>query len=1080
MTEKVRIRQAVNRGDIEAVRDHLQTLPSYRHKDEFCHDSARTAAHSRQWEMVQFLAQSINDGRKRDTCCFETAQTATMCKQWPWLNVFVQAISNRETRDLCCQKIAPDAARNEQWDLVRFLVQEAANPTVKDQLRAAGSESASKFAQWDVRREIANQDIRDECCSKVLRTAAAKHQWDFVRLVAQLIQCERKRDRSCVETAKSAAKDGQQELVRFLVQQIGDQSLRDRCCMEASEAASNARRWPLINSASRRRNLLPKSAFGERSNFLVMTVVDQRSRDQCCKDAVKSAASECKWELVRSLVSAISDPNISDQCCIEAAKCSASVGKQEIVEFLFHALKNPDSQIAFRRECAVAACCRLREEFVAFLGVEPDWLFEFSHVLSFTASMAIEGRNSVLKSTLSKMNPDRITQLLCLSISHCHVSLALTLMDDERFSKEHVDVPDSSGATALMLAADSGHHELIDKLLDLGASVRAQDHQGRTALTRACEAGHIRTAKLLKDRGANADHRDGQGLTCTQLAERLGHSQLLRLLCPEKVRFKDDVQQDEQLSEELHQLLSKAGFTSERAECQQRMACLLEGVAKTLTEYSRKMTGSYAEGWANSLMQVNGRTAADSDIDWTVLVRGQTFHLEDGCGKFRECNNVEKLKVAEGHAQPACCDSWCIGVRPALDTCHAIECCSSFCEDRIEKLIKNYGWVHLVRATRPSSTNELRGQLFTIIKFIFKRHLPLNLSTPGLKSYHAKTLLFFMLEKHGMENGEAWKPQKLISLIKESLSMLLSFIDKSNSADVCMPHFFMPGAPLYFKNAGIGGDFDNTKARIRSRLSELRGDISGVLKQLKVLVRPLESENFYFHPFTLLPLTASPAEIEIRSGMALQEQHSRLARVYQVLHQCLDELQSESSDRDTLTGQLGQLDQLPSCKYAAMCLAAIVSLRFGETAESERILMELQKRRVKSGLSPREVQTLDTDWAWRFCLPCHNPPHFPFLPGFTQSLFTARLSQPSSSHLYVNFRCLSWSLQAELLHDRSPIVFGEWLEDLQEDPDLEELLTLAHYSDCREHVMFCLEQMEIIRDERRVAMDTRTTKRFAA
>uniref|UniRef100_A0A1I8HT57 Mab-21_C domain-containing protein n=1 Tax=Macrostomum lignano TaxID=282301 RepID=A0A1I8HT57_9PLAT len=1022
-------------------------------------------------------------------------------------------------------KIAPDAARNEQWDLVRFLVQEAANPTVKDQLRAAGSESASKFAQWDVAesllREIANQDIRDECCSKVLKTAAAKHQWDLVRLVAQLIQCERKRDRSCVETAKSAAKDGQQELVRFLVQQIGDQSLKDRCCMEASEAASNARRWPLLLIESLKDQFCieaAKSAAKERLwravEFLVMTVVDERSRDQCCKDAVKSAASECKWELVGSLVSAISDPNISDQCCIEAAKCSASVGKQEIVEFLFHALKNPDSQIAFRRECAVAACCRLREEFVAFLGVEPDWLFEFSHVLSFTASMAIEGRNSVLKSTLSKMNPDRITQLLCLSISHCHVSLALTLMDDERFSKEHVDVPDSSGATALMLAADSGHHELIDKLLDLGASVRAQDHQGRTALTRACEAGHIRTAKLLKDRGANADHRDGQGLTCTQLAERLGHSQLLRLLCPEKVSppikkpvalsrkpssslpsFKDDVQQDEQLSEELHQLLSKAGFTSERAECQQRMACLLEGVAKTLTEYSRKMTGSYAEGWANSLMQVNGRTAADSDIDWTVLVRGQTFHLEDGCGKFRECNNVEKLKVAEGHAQvtvgsgsqPAVTVG-ASGVRPALDTCHAIECCSSFCEDRIEKLIKNYGWVHLVRATRPSSTNELRvsfsfqereimrqlntiqGQLFTIIKFIFKRHLPLNLSTPGLKSYHAKTLLFFMLEKHGMENGEAWKPQKLISLIKESLSMLLSFIDKSNSADVCMPHFFMPGAPLYFKNAGIGGDFDNTKARIRSRLSELRGDISGVLKQLKVLVRPLESENFYFHPFTLLPLTASPAETrdKKRNGLA----GAAFKACASVLHQCLDELQSESSDRDTLTGQLGQLDQLPSCKYAAMCLAAIVSLRFGETAESERILMELQKRRVKSGLSPREVQTLDTDWAWRFCLPCHNPPHFPFLPGFTQSLFTARLSQPSSSHLYVNFRCLSWSLQAELLHDRSPIVFGEWLEDLQEDPDLEELLTLAHYSDCREHVMFCLEQMEIIRDERRVAMDT--------
>uniref|UniRef100_A0A1I8I8C2 GXGXG domain-containing protein n=1 Tax=Macrostomum lignano TaxID=282301 RepID=A0A1I8I8C2_9PLAT len=116
----------------------------------------------------------------------------------------------------------------------------------------------------------------------------------------------------------------------------------------------------------------------------------------------------------------------------------------------------------------------------------------------------------------------------------------------------------------------------------------------------------------------------------------------------------DDSQQDRFLSEELHRLLSNARFTEERAECQQNLADWLQGVAGVLTQDGnrRQMTGSYAEGWANSLVQVNGRTAADSDNDWTVLVAGQEFHLEGGCkGKYGSCrDDATRLQVTKGHA----------------------------------------------------------------------------------------------------------------------------------------------------------------------------------------------------------------------------------------------------------------------------------------------------------------------------------------------------------------------------------------------------------------------------------------------
>uniref|UniRef100_A0A1I8I3I0 ANK_REP_REGION domain-containing protein n=1 Tax=Macrostomum lignano TaxID=282301 RepID=A0A1I8I3I0_9PLAT len=188
---------------------------------------------------------------------------------------------------------------------------------------------------------------------------------------------------------------------------------------------------------------------------------------------------------------------------------------------------------------------------------------------------------------------------------------------------------------------------------------------GRTALSRACQAGHVRAAKTLIDNGADASHRDNQGLTCAHLAQRFEQRQVLRLLNPTEITqhlqpaahrlhpLWDHSEQDRRLSRELHRLLSDAGFTEQRAKCQQRLADWLQQVARVLTQDGRQMTGSYAEGWANSLVQVNGRTAADSDIDWTVLVAGQEFHLEGGCEQksWRDsCKDATPLQVKEGHA----------------------------------------------------------------------------------------------------------------------------------------------------------------------------------------------------------------------------------------------------------------------------------------------------------------------------------------------------------------------------------------------------------------------------------------------
>uniref|UniRef100_A0A1I8FUY1 ANK_REP_REGION domain-containing protein n=1 Tax=Macrostomum lignano TaxID=282301 RepID=A0A1I8FUY1_9PLAT len=360
------------------------------------------------------------------------------------------------------------------------------------------------------------------------------------------------------------------------------QTRKTHFCIEDAELAARHGQWEVVK-------------------FLVLKLADQTKRDQCCIYTAKYAATNGHLEVVKFLLDTVTDQISRDQFCIEAAKSAAKYGQLEVMNFLLSRPSSPDQRAKLHFQFAVAACCRLREDVVASLGLQPDWLFQSSSILCFTAAMAIEGRNSVLNDTLSRMQPAHIAQLLCLSISQRHVALAVTLINDERVSTQHVDLPDSTGATALMLAADAGHHELIEKLIDLGASVRAEDSQGRTALSRACEAGQLRAAKALMDRGADASHRDGRGQTCAQVAQRF-----------------EQRQQDRRLSEELHRLLSDAGFTEQRAKCQQRLADWLQNFTQVLTQDIRQMTGSYAEGWANNLVQVNGRTAADSDIDWTV------------------------------------------------------------------------------------------------------------------------------------------------------------------------------------------------------------------------------------------------------------------------------------------------------------------------------------------------------------------------------------------------------------------------------------------------------------------------------
>ena len=72
-----------------------------------------------------------------------------------------------------------------------------------------------------------------------------------------------------------------------------------------------------------------------------------------------------------------------------------------------------------------------------------------------------------------------------------------------------VDVANSENRTALSIAAERGHDQLVKLLLDQGADVNTQNGHYSNALQAASSEGHIEIVKMLLDHGANVNAQDG-------------------------------------------------------------------------------------------------------------------------------------------------------------------------------------------------------------------------------------------------------------------------------------------------------------------------------------------------------------------------------------------------------------------------------------------------------------------------------------------------------------------------------------------------------------------------------------------
>jgi uncharacterized protein len=77
---------------------------------------------------------------------------------------------------------------------------------------------------------------------------------------------------------------------------------------------------------------------------------------------------------------------------------------------------------------------------------------------------------------------------------------------------------DSAGRTPMTAAAETGHKEVMDLLIDAGAGINAPDAKGNTPLIIAVRHNQVATVNFLLERGANINATNNDGQSALMLA----------------------------------------------------------------------------------------------------------------------------------------------------------------------------------------------------------------------------------------------------------------------------------------------------------------------------------------------------------------------------------------------------------------------------------------------------------------------------------------------------------------------------------------------------------------------------------
>uniref|UniRef100_A0A1I8GRS1 ANK_REP_REGION domain-containing protein n=1 Tax=Macrostomum lignano TaxID=282301 RepID=A0A1I8GRS1_9PLAT len=547
----------------------------------------------------------------------------------------------------------------------------------------------------------------------------------------------------------------------------------------------------------------------------------------------------------------------------------------------------------------------------------------------------------------------------------------------------------------------------------------------------------------------------------------------------------------------LHDSLNKAGFLSRRAAVQAVLSEALELLLwNRLCEQNQQkkiyVVGSYAEGWGCSVTCLNGSVDVDSDIDVTTVLPRKIFHIKDICKCSNEKRqNGEVVDYNNGHVtssgfarNPSLPYGGC-SLRPAVDKVDAFLCCcypqlrifepgytSQLSHDVLKGLddIRQSFPCHVVPAELPacqsqagSSGSHLRlsttfferyllqnlttvqGQVYVTLKYLVKRVLSIKVS--GLKSYHVKTIIFYMLEEVPKKD---WKPEAVRQLAQQGLQRLLDCLrERRESENECMKHFFLTDTFVYLKRN------HSERHLIEEAVQDLLLDqhLDAALHQLICQLKPCSS-LLHFHPNILHPILSNNT-LPDRPNCLLEDYE-----VYDAVSKLLLVLSDAECNKDVLEPCWCTLRNFPKCaRTTSHCLTVLTYMMFGMIEEAKAAVRESLHWTVSKGVpcsddievSPESIltQLLSTDSVYKFGFRLDRRPTLHFLPEPVRQWFPVGISYYMHRHqYYVNFHALLRCLTLHLLgHEMDKDTALEWFREVADcaESDAQELLMVLKF-----------------------------------
>jgi uncharacterized protein len=99
-----------------------------------------------------------------------------------------------------------------------------------------------------------------------------------------------------------------------------------------------------------------------------------------------------------------------------------------------------------------------------------------------------------------------------------HVEVVNVLLAANVYVDRPMTICNTSGLTAVHLAAELGYLEVVKAMLNAGAQIDHRASYGNTPLQQAAINGHTETVRLLLEAGADSDAEDSDGVTASMFA----------------------------------------------------------------------------------------------------------------------------------------------------------------------------------------------------------------------------------------------------------------------------------------------------------------------------------------------------------------------------------------------------------------------------------------------------------------------------------------------------------------------------------------------------------------------------------